>query len=102
MKAVNKVGLASQNTFEMEACTKHVKEWRRYWPMAVSRDASGKVHKNVQGQCYPDGEVAFLLDGLWHEISWVLLVQMMEGWTDDVQPEDSSHLGSFATLFSVK
>ena len=102
MKAVNKMGLASQNTSEMEACTKHVTEWRRYWPMAVPRDASGEVHKNVRGQCYPDGKVVFLLDGLWHKINWVLLVQMMEGWTDDVQPEDSSHLGSFVTLFSVK
>jgi len=102
MKAINKMTLASQNTSEMEACTKHVWEWKRYWPMAISRDTSGKVHGNVQGECFPEEEVSHLLNGLWHQVDWVRLVQLMEAWTDDVQPEDSAHLGSFATLFSVK
>lgn len=46
--------------------------------------------------------MVLLLDGNWHQVDWVHLVQLMEGWTDHVQEDDSAHLGKYATLVSVK
>lgn len=102
MKAIRKLTLASQNVAEMESCSKYLEEWAHYWPMAISRDDQGVVDSDVQGKRFPEDQVELLLDGQWHKIQWLKLVQMQELWTDNVQPDDGSFHGTFANLHGIK
>ena len=69
--------------------------------MAISRDRSGNVHSEVQGKEFLEQDVTALLTGEWHKVRWILLLHMMEEWTDDVKPDTSDGYESFTTLFSV-
>ena len=102
MKAVRKLTMASQNVSEMESCTKHLEEWCRYWPMAVSRNEVGEVNDDVQGESFPEEQVTLLLDGKWAEIDWIELLQLYELWTDRVQPEEGTFIGTYARLCGVR
>ena len=42
-----------------------------------------------------------LLSGLWYQVDWVLLMQKMEYWTDDAEPDVEASLRKFDTLTSV-
>ena len=102
MKAVRKMTLASQNVVEMESCTKHLEEWCRYWPMAISRNELGEVDDDVQGESFPENQVILLLDGKWNKVNWVELLQMYELWTDKVRPGEGTFVGTYARLCGVR
>ena len=101
MKAIKQMLLASQNVAEMESCSEYLDEWPKYWPMVISRGKDGKVHTEVQGEEFPVEQVKPLLSGLWHQVDWVLLMQKMEYWTDDAEPDVEASLRKFDTLTSV-
>ena len=97
MKSVQKLPKSSSSVDEMESCSKHVLGWPRYWAMAVSRDGSGKINDEVQGEAFEEDDVEHLLAGEWHLVDWIRLVHMLEKSTDNVQPDPSDHLGKFYT-----
>ena len=103
MKGVRQLGATKQLTGgdEMESASKHLVEWSKYWPMVVSRDRSGAVHPEVQGEEFSEDSVDSLLAGEWHEVPWIELLHQMEGWTDDVFPDPSDSLERHTTLSSV-
>ena len=103
MKAIKQLSSGRQagTGDEMETASKFVAEWKRYWPMAISRDDSGEVHEDVQGEEYPDQDVEALLDGEWHKVRWILLKQLMERWKDNIAPGSDDSYSDFATLHGV-
>ena len=72
---------------EIEAMSKFVPLWNKYWPMALVSASSGKITKAVQGKVFSDMDVSNLLNGLWAKIDWVFLSQQLDLWSDNLQPE---------------
>ena len=91
---------------EIEAVSKFVPLWNKYWPMALASKADGKINKKVQGKASGDKDVQRLLSGSWHEIDWVALSQQIELWSDNLQPEPTctitDELQGFSALSTAK
>ena len=69
--------------------------------MVVSRGEDGKVNDEVQGEEFPEEQVNLLLSGSWHQVDWISLVQKMDLWTEDAEPDEETSLKGFATLTPV-
>ena len=72
---------------EIEAMSKFVPLWNKYWSMALASASSGKTTKAMQGKVFSDIDVSNLPNGLWSKIDWVLLSQQLDLWSDNLQPE---------------
>ena len=60
---------SSVHISEIEAISKFVPLWNKYWPMALASKADGKISKAVQGKAFAEKDVQRLLNGAWHEIN---------------------------------
>ena len=101
MKGIRQFNKAT-SVEEIERCSKHLRQWSKYWPMAASRGTDGQVHKEVQGRCFPEKDVVHLLNGEWHLIDWIKLIQLMDLWINNSQMDSSVSYGQYGTLHSVK
>ena len=100
LKAVRQINKQT-DIEEMENCSEHLDEWRRYWPMTLSI-IDGKVHPDVQGEQVSAKAVDHLLAGEWHLVPWIEISQMLALWKENIKPDKSAHLGDFSTLCNVK
>lgn len=91
---------------ELEAVTKFIPLWNKYWPMALASKADGKINKQVQGKAFDEKDVQRLLNGSWHEVNWVALSQHIDLWSDNLQPEPTctitDELQGFSALSMAK
>jgi hypothetical protein len=87
---------------QIEQCSKHLRQWAKYWPMAASRGTNGQVHAEVQGKEFPEKDVGHFLNGEWHLVDWIHLVQLMYLWMNNSKMDSSLRYDQYETLLSVK